>query len=396
MSGNIGNITTTLRYRCLAVCAPGLEELCAAELGERGVRIRRSLLGGVEFGATPRQLYAANLWVRTASRIVVRVATFAATTFADLEHEAGAVPWEEWIPDGTTPTVRASSTASRLYHTGGVAERLAAVAARGPGPGPLIVARLMHDRVTLSVDSSGLPLWQRGWRQEAAKAPMRETLAAAVVLASGWDRVSPLVDPLCGSGTIAIEAALLATGRPPGSGRRFAFQDWPSFQPGTWASVTGSVPAPSEAPPIVARDRDAGAVRAAGANAARAGVGDAVDVGQASVSELSAPGRERGWIVSNPPYGKRVAGGDLRDLYARLGDVARNKLAGWRIALLIAEDRLVAQTGLAFEERLRTDNGGIPVRVVVATVGDRRSPAARTSRRQPASGQRRLGRSNTS
>jgi putative N6-adenine-specific DNA methylase len=234
------------------------------------------------------------------------------------------------------------------------------------------------------------------------------------VLASGWDRASPLIDPLCGSGTIAIEAALLAAGRPPGVGRRFAFEDWPSFQPGTWASVTGSAGAAGAAGaagsaaagaagsagaaaspgPIFARDRDAGAVRAARANAARAGVSDLIDIDRASVSELAAPPGDHGWLVSNPPYGKRVAGGDLRDLYARLGDVARTRLPGWTVALLVAEERMAAQTGLVLEERLRTENGGIPVRVLVGPASARPARsgrAARSARRVAGSARRAAG-----
>jgi putative N6-adenine-specific DNA methylase len=353
------------------VSAPGLEAWCAAELSELGVRIRRTLHGGVEFSATARQLYAANLWSRTASRIVVRVAAFTATDFGALTRQAADVPWEQWIPPGTTPTVRASSTASKLYHTGGIAERLAELASTGPEPGPMIVARLIHDRVMLSVDSSGIALYQRGWKRDSAKAPLRETLAAAALLASGWDRQSPVVDPMCGSGTIAIEAALMAAGMPAGGQRRFAFQDWPSFEPGTWASVTGQAAAAAGArattPIVIARDRDQGAVKATAANAARAGVAEFVDVAQGTVSDLVAPGSTSGLLITNPPYGKRISdGGDLRDLFARFGDVARTRFGGWTIALLVADPRLAGHTGLDTDERLRTENGGIPVRLLVA------------------------------
>ena len=212
-------------HRCLAVTPPGAEELTARELTGLGVNLRRTFRGGVEFRASDRQLYAANLWTRTATRIVVRVARFVAPAFSDLERELAAVPWERWLPPGTTPEVRVSSTSSRLYHTDAVAERVVAAAASGPAGGGLIVVRIVHDRVMVSVDSSGAPLHQRGWRLDQGPAPLRETLAAAALLASGWDGAAPLVDPLCGSGTIVIEAALLAAGRPPGAGRRFAFQD---------------------------------------------------------------------------------------------------------------------------------------------------------------------------
>jgi len=364
------------------VCAPGLEEWCATEVGALGVPIRRTFRGGVEFSASDRQLYAANLWLRTATRVVVRVARYMAATAAELTATASQVPWSEWVPEGSTPVVRVSSTSSRLSHTGLVAERLAEVAGTGDAPGPLLIARLIHDRVTLSIDSSGAPLHQRGWRTDGGKAPLRETLAAAVILASGWDRSGPLLDPLCGSGTLAIEAALSAAGRPPGEGRRFAFQDWPSFQPGTWASVTGDAgpgrPAATR-PVIVATDRDAGAVATARANAERAGVADRITTAQASVSELGraelvGAGAGPGWLVTNPPYGKRVAGGDLRDLYARLGDVARARLPGWTAALLVADPGLAGQTRLRLEERLRTSNGGLAVHLLVGRIPERDGP----------------------
>ena len=362
----------TVRQHCLAVCAPGLEDLCATELAALGVHIRRAFRGGVEFSASEREIYAANVWLRTATRVVVRVAQFEASGFAEFEHHAREVEWERWVPAGASPQVRASTTSSRLYHTGAIEERLAELAGSGPAEGPLLIARLIHDRVTLSIDSSGPPLYQRGWRQATAKAPVRETLAAALVLASGWDRRTPFMDPMCGSGTIVVEAALLAAGLPPGAGRSFAFQEWPSFAPGTWASVWASAGAATnqvaDMPPIVGSDRDAGAVRAALGNAARAGVGDLVEIREAPVSAVEAPDG-RGSMITNPPYGKRIGGADLRDLYASLGNTIRDRLPGWSAGLLVADGGLAAQTKLALSERLRTDNGGIPVRFLVTGSG---------------------------
>jgi len=374
------------RHRCLAVCAPGLERLCATELAAQAVDIRRTLLGGVEFSATDRQLYAANLWCRTATRIVVRLARFRAASFGELQRQVEAVAFDRWLPDGTTPSMRVSTTASHLYHSGAVAERLTAMLTSGPDPGLLVVVRIVHDRVTISVDSSGEPLHRRGWRRDPAKAPLRETLAAALVLASGWDGHAPFVDPFCGSGTIAIEAALMAAGRPPGESRRFAFMEWPCFAPGTWASVAGSArvgpepvgpPAGLPGPPgeIVATDRDAGAVAAAVANAERAGVLDRLRVRRATVSEATAPPGPDGWIVTNPPYGKRLGGGDLRDLFARFGAVVDAQFPGWAVALLTADARVASHSRLRFEELFRTDNGGLPVRALLRPGRDRPGPA---------------------
>ncbi|HZQ57847.1 MAG TPA: hypothetical protein VFA84_07425 [Acidimicrobiales bacterium] len=365
-------------HHALAVTPPGVEELTAAELRALGVRVRRAFRGGVEFSASDRELYAANLWCRTATRIVVRVARFEAATFGDLERELSGVDWARFVPDGATPTVRVSSTASRLYHTDAVAERVAAAAGTGPGTGPLVVVRAVHDRVMVSVDSSGPPLHQRGWHLERGHAPLRETLAAAALLASGWPPGAPLVDPFCGSGTIAVEAALMAAGRPPGEGRRFGFEDWPSFAPGTWAAVKAA-PAPPPAPapdgtPVSASDRDAAAVAAARANAARAGVSGGVRFSTLSLAQVAPVGDGPGWVVTNPPYGKRAASDDVRRLYAHLGEVARARFAGWTVAVLVADERAARAAGLPFTARLRTVNGGIPVHLLVAPVRSANGP----------------------
>jgi len=369
------------RSECYAVCAPGLEGLLVAELQRLGIRPGRAVRGGVPFAASTRQVYAANLFLRTATRVLVRIASFEASSFDVLAREARRVAWERWLGPDAHVAWHVSSTASRLYHTGAIAERLAGavpadVVAGGGGEEeeggaadvqPLF-ARVERDRVTLSIDASGEPLYRRGWRQATAKAPLRETLAAAMILASGWDGETPFLDPLCGSGTIAVEAALFARGIAPGLGRTFAFQRWPAFEPGTWASVKGQAAAqanPSRPVVVVASDRDPGAVRAASENARRAGVEDAVTVLHRPLSELELPasGAGAGRLVANPPYGVRVQrGGDLRDLYATLGRVVRERLPGWSVGLLVADSSLAEATGLQLTTRFRTSNGGIAVR----------------------------------
>jgi putative N6-adenine-specific DNA methylase len=193
-----------------------------------------------------------------------------------------------------------------------------------------------------------------------------------MILTTGWALApQPLIDPFCGSGTVPIEAALVRAGAPAGVGRAFRFQEWPSFQPGTWASVRAEAeqcrrlgpPTPVPAPLVAGRDRDRGAVRAARANADRAGVAGAVAFDVGAISTLESPAGDPGWVISNPPYGKRVAStGDLRDLYARTGDVLRTRFAGWHVGLLVSDVALAGHTGLRWEERWRSTNGGIPVR----------------------------------
>lgn len=207
-----------------------------------------------------------------------------------------------------------------------------------------------------------------------AKAPLRETLAAALLIASGWDGCAPLLDPMCGSGTIPIEGALLARRIAPGLAnaeripRSYAFGAWTDFEPGAWQAVVevarGEIRPTTDAA-IEGADRDGGAITAALANAERAGVAGDVRFEVRPLSAI-APRPGTGWLVTNPPYGGRVGErARLRDLYAALGNAARRALPDWTIALLSADRQLEAQTGLALQERLRTRTGGIPVRMMV-------------------------------
>jgi len=373
-------------HECLAVCPPGLEQLVADEWRDLRLRPGSPVTGGVPFRATDRELYLANVWSRLATRVIVRMGTFVARSFADLERRAAELPWATYLPSDITPVFRVTAVKSKLYHTDAIAERLHRVCGTTQAPPKnlaadvdttrvqLFIVRVVHDKITISADSSGDSLHRRGWRQQVAKAPLRETLAAAMVRASGWSFEMPLLDPLCGSGTIAIEAALAASGRAPGEARTFAFQRWPAFQPGTWASVHAGVraavdlardPARRRAvAPIAAADRDEGAVRATAANAERAGVADLVDVRHGALSHTvgSVRADRTGLLLTNPPYGERVgAHRDLRDLYAALGTSVRDALPGWSLGMLAADRVLAAQARLPLVERFATTNGGIDV-----------------------------------
>ena len=386
-----------------AVTAPGLEEVCAEELRALGVA-GRAEPGGVAWEGTAEELYRANLWLRTASRVVVRVGTFRARTFFELERHARKLPWERWVTRGRAVRLRVTSKKSKLYHEGAIAERLLGwiderVGGIGASSGAgrddedeaadaeaqLFVVRLSRDEVTVSADSSGALLHLRGYRRAVAKAPLRETMAAAMLLGSGWRGQAPLADPMCGSGTIAIEGALIARGVAPGiasaerAPRAFAFTAWPGFDAALWERLVAEAREavrPAAGVPIVASDRDAGAVEAAEANAARAGVREDLDLAVRPLSALEPPAGE-GWIVSNPPYGIRVGERDpLRNLYAALGRTLRERCPGWTLALLSADRALEGQVGVRFEERFRTSNGGIPVRLVVGRVPDGGRPPA--------------------
>lgn len=363
-----------------AVCAPGLEAVVAAELQALGLRPAPPTAGGVAFSGGLPELYRANRELRAASRVLVRLGRFHAAEFWELHKKTARLPWERYLPTGAALALRATCHKSRLYHSDAVAERVARAIGERLGrpvmphavtedaealPGALVVIRLAHDDCTVSVDSSGELLHRRGYRLATAKAPLRETLAAGVVLASGWDKAAPLADPFCGSGTLVIEAALLAAGIAPGAQRRFAFMDWPGFQPSAWEAVA-QPPAPAGPPPVLwASDRDAGAVQAARANAERAGVATQITFAEHALSAFTPPPGE-GWIVTNPPYGLRVSeAGALRDLYARFGEVLRERCPGWRVAFLCPEARLAHATGLRLDPNQAPPlaHGGLRVRL---------------------------------
>ncbi|HEX6807693.1 MAG TPA: hypothetical protein VF118_06875 [Gemmatimonadaceae bacterium] len=368
-----------------AICAPGLERLVAGELESLSLAPDTTDPGGVSFRGGIDAVWRANLWLRTASRVIVRLGSFRARALGELERRARALPWEPYIPAGSVVRVRASSHKSRLYHTGAIAERVAgAIAGRIPGvtfagaaphddaadavgtSAALVIVRVAHDTCLVSADSSGDLLHRRGYRQRTAKAPMRETLAAAMLLAGAWDTSAPLVDPFCGSGTIPIEAALIARRLPPGARRRFAFETWPEFSAPRWRRVVdAALDAASPAAPaaIYASDRDAGAIAAARDNADRAGVAAAITFAQQPLASLSLP-EHPGWIVTNPPYGVRVGDRDnVRDAYAQLGRLLRTGARDWHAVVMLADRSLGKETGLALRRLLRTANGGIPVDV---------------------------------
>jgi putative N6-adenine-specific DNA methylase len=383
--GRRGAASTASPSHYFAAAAPGLEAITAAELRGLGISGAPSP-GGVSFSGERAELYRANLWLRTASRVLVRLGAFHAAAFAELRKKAGRLEWEKVLRPGQPVAIHATCHKSKLYHSGGVAERVAGAISDRLGQPPvlekgseeaesagaqLIVVRLVSDQVTISLDSSGGLLHQRGYRLATGKAPLRETLAAGMLLASGWDRRAPLIDPFCGAGTIAIEAALLATNIAPGRARRFAFMDWPDNDAGLWQRLLqAAAQAETHAAPVIwASDRDAGAIDAARANAERAGAGALIEFTRRTISELAAPAGP-GWVVTNSPYGHRLAERhDLRDLYARFGQVLRQRCAGWRVAQLSSDPRLDHATGLPFDEqRLPLLNGGLRVYLAQATV----------------------------
>lgn len=279
---------------------------------------------------------------------------------------------------GQPLALRVTCHKSRLYHSDGVAERVAAAVSKKLGKPSkllkvdeeadlspqLVVVRFLNDLCTISLDSSGALLHRRGYRLETAKAPLRETLAAGLLLAAKWDQKSPLLDPFCGSGTIPIEAARLARKIAPGSERHFAFMDWRGFDSQTWEKIlqeTVHQERPCETI-LHASDRDAGAIRSAQENAKRARVADNIHFECKAFSSLQSS-ESAGWLITNPPYGVRIhSNADIRNLYSSLGNVLRKNCQNWRFGILCASEELMGLTRLKVEQTLALVNGGVQVK----------------------------------
>ncbi len=383
----------TLRW--FAVAAPGVESVLFGEVAALPrVSEVRTVEGGIEFSGTLEAGMRANLWLRTASRVLLRVGRVEARDFARLRRRVSTLPWCELVPDGAALQVKASAKRSRLFHTGAVEEtvrfaladslsRNARTRADPPRDAVTVLARGEDDRWTLSIDSSGELLHRRGWRLETAQAPLRETLAAALILLCGWDPTTPLVDPMCGAGTLPIEAAAIALQRAPGLERSFAFEQWPCFESEAWereraaakAAIRGELAAP-----ILGFDRSPSAVESARRNAERAGVGQHLRIEELVLAELRAPRFRpkqwqahvlqtarppRGLVLANPPYGRRLGDAQrARASYTELGRVLRERFRGWQVGILSAHPTHSAclRLGPAVVHTLR--NGGIRVELL--------------------------------
>lgn len=328
--------------RLFGITPPGTEAILAEELRDLGFRSIAEKPGGVEFRGSPLK---ANRVLACASRIMQPVARFDARDFEALIAGAEAV---DWSPYGGL-TVTASSTRSRLFHTGAIAERLSAVVPAGT---TRLHCRLVHDRCTLSVDTSGEHLHRRGWRLEPGPAPLRETLAARVLRMAGWRPGEALVDPMCGAGTFAIEAAVRAAGLAPGRLRRFACEAW-------WREEL--MPTGEATPTLIqASDRGAQAVAVTQRNAERAGV--AITVQQAPARDVVPPA-PTGLLIANPPYDKRAKGRSAA--WDALRGMLRGPFKGWRAAIICPAPHLEKALGRPAERRYAIRNGGVALTLLV-------------------------------
>ncbi|MGF1659149.1 MAG: class I SAM-dependent RNA methyltransferase [Rubrimonas sp.] len=338
---------------------PGLEPALADEARALGFADPQPSPGGVLTRGDWPEVWRANLTLRGAGRVLVRVGAFHAVHLAQLDKRAHRLPWDGLLRPGAPVRVDAACRKSRIYHAGAAAERVAraiadiAGAPTDPEAAIRVLVRIDDDFCSISLDASGEPLHKRGFKQDVGKAPLRETLAALFLREAGYRGTEPVLDPMCGSGTLVLEAAEIALGLAPGRARAFAFERFASFNAEAWAGMRAAVAPGDTALRFFGMDRDAGAVAAAQANAERAGVGHVATFRRQTISDFAPPDELRakppGLVIVNPPYGERIGeAGDLRALYGTLGRVLRERFAGWRAAVITSEPALAHATGLPF------------------------------------------------
>lgn len=366
-------------YAFFATAARGLEEVTAGELRTLGADEVRTVSGGVHFRGPAAAGYRACLWLRSANRVLRPLAEFPCASPEELYAGVYALPWEEFLAPGMTLALDAAVRDSALTHSRFVAlkgkdaivDRLRE--RRGERPDVDVAApdlpvnlHIARNRCTVSLDLAGDGLHRRGYRLERTVAPLRETLAAGILLLTGWSGETPLVDPMCGSGTLPLEALLIATRTAPGLGRSFAFQKWPDFRAADWQALRDEAharrrPAPA---PIIGADRDQRALKAAAENAARLPGAAVIEWRRCAFAGL-APPAEGGTLVVNPPYGERLREeADLPAAYRGLGDIFKQRWRGWTAWLLTGNLEAAKSLGLKAGRRIPLWNGPLECRLL--------------------------------
>lgn len=329
------------------VTAPGLEELLCKEAIEKGFKKPVPDQGGVTIKGNWSEAWRANLVIRGASKVLVRIAAFRVRHLAQLDKLSRQIPWADFLRRDIAFRVEASSKNSRIYHQKAAAERITKAieeelgAQASPDAGITIKARILDDICVISIDTSGELLHKREHKVAVNKAPMRENLASLMLRHCGYRGKEPIVDPMCGSGTFVIEAAEIAAHFNPGRTRHFSFEHLANFNEEIWQEMRKRQ---KQTPPSVrfyGYDRDAGAIDMSEANAARAGVKAFTEFNQQPISDLMPPEGPCGLVIVNPPYGGRI--GDkkqLYPLYQSLGKTLMARFSGWRVGLVTSTEQL--------------------------------------------------------
>jgi len=358
----------------IATCGGGAESVLRQELEELGVHPGKVTNGSVAFRGNQREVVLANLALRTASRVLVPVVTGSVRSYDDVYRLSRGYPWESVVPGDQTFVVQVVGRSGEVTNPkfaavrlkDGIVDRQRTASGRRSSvdrthPHFPVVLYLEDGRAQVSLDSSGPPLHQRGYRTEAGEAPLRETLAAAVIALADWKPPTPFLDPMCGSGTFCIEAALIAARTVPGLLRSdYAFRRWPALNQRIYAEVRETLEKKvrSGEAPIFAADSDPRAVEMARRNAGRAGIAHAIEFRTADFSELAAP-TVPGTLVMNPPYGERLRLSSAEDFYRGIGRTMKDRFAGWDAWILSANRQAMKQVGLRAMSRTHLYDGSL-------------------------------------
>jgi putative N6-adenine-specific DNA methylase len=368
-------------HRFFATTFKGLEEVLSGEVAALGGEEISIGAGSVSFSGDMTLCYRANLWLRAANRVVMLLSEFPAPTPAALYKGTREIPWHELFPPERTFAVDATVRGSGITHShfaaqktkDAIADRFRDTLGRRPdvdtvSPDVRIVVRIVDDACAVSLDSSGESLHRRGYRAHPTEASLKETLAAGLLLLSGWQGAEPLVDPACGAGTIPIEAALLAGDIAPGSlGRTFGFQKLHGFDRKGWEKLLADAREAARHPVpvrIEGSDLSRDAVGGAARNAMNAKVSERVHFSVKPV-RLFSPGEGPGTILCNPPYGARLPGGAQAEaFYREMGEALKKRCRGWTAYLLSGNPAVTRHLGLKASRKIPVMNGPIDCRLL--------------------------------
>ncbi len=367
-------------HRFFAVCTPGFEDVCCSELTDLRIDKLSPETGGVAFEGPVELVYHCNYTSRTATRFLVRIASFGARSYPELYGKVRRIPWELWLGFAPAVSVQVSSSHSRLHHTTNIEKAVAdgigehmktlGIGCEQQSDSQFrVFVRFDSDRCTLSMDSSGEVLYRRGYRTDVGRAPVRETTAAALLKLSDWKRFTVIADSMCGSGTFPIEAALMRSGIPAGANRGFAFECWPSYNKGVYERVkerarAEAIDGAGMSEKMLGFDVDPAVIAAAGRNAERAGVTGCVDFNQADCRTFNGNGfwGTSGLVLANAPYGKRLGDREqTRKLLREYGDQLRKTCKGWHFGIILPRGNLIDSTRLRPTWQRGFSNGGLDV-----------------------------------
>ncbi len=380
MTRSQGGVVTRQRY--FATCARGIEPALAGELRDLGAEAIEPGRGGVQFAGDRALLYRANLWLRTAIRVLWPILEVSVASPEELYDAVCTIDWSQYLTPDHTLAVDCNVRDSQITHShyaalktkDAICDQFVERCGRRPSvdvESPLVQLNLhiYRNQAVLSLDSSGDSLHKRGYRPILTRAPLNEALAAALVLLSSWQEDTAFADPLCGSGTLPIEAAWLALRRPPGlTRRRFGFQGWLDFDVRLWTALRDEARHGVRkrlGAPIVGSDNRGDAIAFAVTNARAAGIGHLLRFEIKDLRDFRPPQGQPGMILCNPPYGERIGReSDLKGLYQALGEVLRQRCSGWTACVFTGNARLAQYIGMPATEQLPLYNGKIPCRLL--------------------------------